>query len=97
MASIAVSIVPCPEIITTGVSRENSLILSSTSIPSIFGILISQNTKSGFSVFTATIPSMPFSARMTSCFSKVRISFMEFRILRSSSIISIFAMLCRLF
>ena len=92
MASIAVSMVPCPDIMMTGTSEVNSLIRSSTSIPSILGILISQNTTSGFSVFTDTNPSMPFSANTTSCPSKERMSFIELRMLRSSSITSIFAM-----
>ena len=69
-----------------------SFILSKTSMPSILGILMSQNTTSGFSVFTATSPSIPFSATDTSCPSKERMSFMELRMLFSSSITSIFAM-----
>ena len=65
MQSTAVSMSPWPEIITIGVSTPRSIIVVSTSMPSIPGILMSQKIVSYFSLSAFSRPSAPFSAVST--------------------------------
>jgi hypothetical protein len=62
IASTAVAVVPCPEIMTTGSVSSNACSLRSTSMPSIPGILMSSSTRSGRSRCTIARPSWPLAA-----------------------------------
>ncbi len=93
IASTAVSMFPCPDIITTGVIVEISIIFWSTSSPSIFCILISQSTISYLFSEKSASPDGPSSARSTSYFSYSRTSLRVFRIALSSSMTKIFDMM----
>ncbi|MPM34640.1 hypothetical protein SDC9_81227 [bioreactor metagenome] len=92
--STAESIDPCPEIMITEESTPDSFNLSSNSIPSILGILMSEKITSKFSATAFSSPSTPSAARATSWPSNSRISFKVFRIDFSSSIISSFILRC---
>ena len=92
VASTAESIVPWPDIMTTGIvsrlAADHSL---SSEIPSVSGIQISSSTKSGrFSARTRRAAAA-FSASVTLCPSSVRISESNSRIPISSSTTSICA------
>ena len=98
----AVSTSPCPVIITTGHSPFASLASFSpflsfarNSKPSISGILISEKMRSYDLACAISKPCLPFSATSTSCPSSARISLSVLRMPRSSSIISIFAMVMK--
>ena len=87
--STAVSMLPCPEIIITGVSDDVSDILPRTSIPSILAIFISQSTMSYVFAENISSPFGPSSARSTSYFSYSSTSLRVFRIALSSSMTNI--------
>ncbi len=57
MASTAVLVVPCPEIITTGSVSFIDRSRLSTSMPSMPGILMSRSTTSGISRSASASPS----------------------------------------
>ncbi len=85
VASTAVAIVPCPEIITTGRSGSLSRSLPSTSRPSMRGILMSSSTTSGRSASTTDSASGPVAASRSCMPSYSRIILREARISCSSS------------
>ena len=62
VASTAVLTVPCPEMMTTGNSSSSPRILRRTSMPSMPGILMSTNTRSGASRSTHASPACPLGA-----------------------------------
>ena len=62
VASTAVLTVAWPEIITTGGASLRAFRRSSTSMPSIAGILMSRNTRSGASRSAIASPSGPVAA-----------------------------------
>ena len=66
VASTAVLTVPCPEMITTGSVSFDALIRCSASRPSMPGILMSRNTRSGDSRSAIVTPSGPLDASRTS-------------------------------
>lgn len=66
VASTAVSIVPCPDIMTTGIVRRPALDHSlSRVMPSVSGIQMSSNTKSGRARVRCVRASLAFSASRT--------------------------------
>ena len=65
MHSTAVSMSPWPEIIMTGQSGFISVSLLSTSMPSMFGILMSVRTASKSPLVNASMPFAPSSATVT--------------------------------
>ncbi len=65
VASTAVVMVPCPDITTIGVTSVRCVSRWSTSRPSMPGILMSRNTRSGASRSTRATPSSPVAAVMT--------------------------------
>ena len=79
--------------ITTGVSTPLSDKDSTTSMPSLPGILTSQKITSNFPSKAALRPSLPFSASSTMCFSYSKMSRRAWRMRRSSSIMRMRAML----
>ena len=93
VASTAVSIVPCPDIITTGMVRrpeaDHSL---SRETPSVSGIQMSSRTRSGRSSARTRRALAAFSARRTECPSSARISERSSRMPISSSTTRICAM-----
>ena len=66
VASTAVLTVPCPEMITTGSASFEALMRCSASSPSMPGILMSRNTRSGDSRSAIATPSGPLEASSTS-------------------------------
>ena len=66
VASTAVLTVPCPEMMTTGRFSFAARSFCSTSRPSMPGILMSRNTRSGASRSASAMPSGPLDASMTS-------------------------------
>ena len=93
VASTAESIVPCPDIITTGmVSRLAADHSLSSEMPSVSGIQMSSSTRSGRLSPRALRAAAAFSASATLCPSSVRISESNSRMPISSSTTSICAM-----
>ena len=88
----AVSTVPCPEIMTTGVCTPFFANMSSTSRPSIWGILTSQKMPSNLVFVAASTPSIPVAASEMRCPSYSKISRRLVRMGASSSMISRWAM-----
>ena len=66
VASTAVLIVPCPDTTTTGSASFMLRSRSSTSMPSMPGILTSSSTRSGASRSASASPSWPVAAPMNS-------------------------------
>ena len=97
VASTAESIVPWPDIITTGMfskpPADHSL---SSEMPSVSGIQMSSSTRSGRISLRIRRASAAFSASETLCPSSDRISERSSRMPISSSTTSIFAMFCSL-
>ena len=94
VASKAVSIVPCPDIITTGLVINFSFTHSLRRVmPSQSGIHISNKIKSGILFFLSSRASVAFSATKISKPSSIRISLSNSLMPNSSSTTSIFFML----
>ena len=92
VASTAESIVPCPDIITTGiVSRPPADHSLSSEMPSVSGIQMSRRTRSGRISPRTRRASAAFSANETLCPSSDRISESSSRMPISSSTTRIFA------
>ena len=96
VASTAVSMVACPDIITTGiVSCPLAAHSLSKEMPSVSGIQISRRTRSGRALALSARAAVAFSARRTLCPSSERISDKSSRMPISSSTTSICAMALR--
>ena len=94
VASTAVSMVPWPDIITTGmVSWPLAAHSLSSVMPSVSGIQMSSSTRSGRAASRAARAAAAFSAERTSWPSSVRISESSSRMPTSSSTTSIWAIL----
>ena len=90
VASTAESIVPCPDIITTGmVSKPDDDHSLSSEIPSVSGIQMSSSTRSGRFSLRHLRAADAFSATITLCPSSERISERSSRMPISSSTTSI--------
>src|SRR6476619_8048517 len=85
VARTAVSIVPCPEMITTSGGSSSCLIFSSVSRPSMPGSHISSSTTSQVRFFNCSRQASPLSASSTLYPSSSRTPRSDSRISRSSS------------
>src|SRR6478672_841701 len=85
VARTAVSMVPCPEMITTSGGSSNCLIFSSVSRPSMPGSHISRSTTSQVRFFNCSRQASPLSASSTLYPSSSRTPRSDSRISRSSS------------
>src|SRR5574338_860863 len=93
VASTAVSIVPWPDIITTGIVSCPLADHSFSSVmPSVSGIQMSSSTRSGRAALRAVRAAEAFSASTMSCPSSLSISKSSSRMPTSSSTMSMFAM-----